>query len=295
MSNLWSWIVIGVVVVHLVAYLWLLKATASKKVDGASENETTGHVWDDDLTEYNNPLPRWWLYLFVLTIVFSVAYLYLYPGMGNFTGSKDWTQVNQYEAEYAAVLSAREKAFAEFIDLPVTELAQHDKAMRIGERLFANNCALCHGSDAGGAVGFPNLADDDWLWGGTPEKIIESVSQGRNGVMPPFAPALGEDGVKQVVAYVKSLHGDAPDAALASQGEQKFAMFCAACHGPDAKGNPMFGAPNLTDDIWLHGSVDFIQTALYEGINGQMPAHKDILDENQIKLVSAYVYSLSHD
>lgn len=293
MSNFWHWTVIIVVVLHLLAYLWLLFSTSKKKTDKRSDN-TTGHVWDDDLKELDNPMPRWWLWLFVITIVFAVIYLYLYPGMGNFKGSKEWTSINRFEANYAEVTDARNKSFAGFINKPLEELIHDDEAMLIGSRIFANNCAQCHASDAQGADGFPNLTDDDWNWGGKYEDIMTTLNNGRIGVMPAFAPALGEDGTKQVAAYVRSLSGVAHDAALAKEGEAKFGMFCAACHGPDAKGQDMFGAPNLTDDIWLHGSSDIIETALYEGFNNQMPVQKDKLDENRIKLVAAYVYSLSN-
>jgi len=292
MSNFWHWTVIIVVVAHIIAYLWLLLATSKKKVDKREDN-TTGHVWDDDLRELDNPMPRWWLWLFVLTIVFAIAYLYLYPGMGNLKGSKEWTSINRFETNYQANTEARNKSFSGFIDKPIEALIKDENAMLIGKRIFANNCALCHGSDAAGAVGFPNLTDDDWNWGGEFDTIKTTISGGRMGVMPAFAPALGEDGTKQVAAYVRSLSGIDHDASLAAEGEQKFGMFCAACHGPDGKGQDMFGAPNLTDDIWLHGSHEIIETALYEGLNGNMPAQQDILDENRIKLVAAYVYSLS--
>jgi cytochrome c oxidase cbb3-type subunit 3 len=291
MSNFWHWTVIIVVVAHIIAYLWLLFATSKKKVDKREDN-TTGHVWDGDLKELDNPMPRWWLWLFVLTIVFSIIYLYLYPGMGNLKGSKDWTSINRFEANYKANTEARNRSFAGFINKPIEELIKDENAMLIGKRIFANNCALCHGSDAAGAVGFPNLTDGDWNWGGEFENILTTITDGRMGVMPAFAPALGEDGTKQVAAYVRSLSGIDHDADLAAAGEQKFGMFCAACHGPDGKGQDMFGAPNLTDDVWLYGSDSIIETALYEGLNGNMPAQKDILDENRIKLVAAYIYSL---
>lgn len=293
MSNFWHWTVIIVVVLHLLAYLWLLFATSKKKTDKREDN-TTGHVWDGDLKEWDNPMPRWWLWLFVITIIFSVVYLYLYPGMGNFKGSKEWTSINRFEANYAEVTDARNKSFAGFINKPLDDLIQDDQAMLIGSRIFANNCAQCHASDAQGAEGFPNLTDNDWNWGGSYDDIITTLNNGRMGVMPAFAPALGEDGSKQVAAYVRSLSGIDHDAALATEGATKFGMFCAACHGPDGKGLDMFGAPNLTDDIWLYGSHEIIETGLYEGFNGNMPSQKDILDENRIKLVAAYVYSLSN-
>lgn len=291
MSNFWHWTVIIIVVLHMLAYLWLLFATSKKKVAKNDEN-TTGHEWDG-IVELDSPMPRWWLWLFVGTIIFAGAYLYAYPGLGNYEGSLGWTQHNQFEANYKKVTDARNKSFAAFIDKPIDEMIADKKAMLIGGRIFANNCALCHGSDAQGATGFPNLADDDWNWGGDFEQVLTSVKQGRNGIMPALGPALGEDGVKQVAAYVRSLSSNGQDAALVAEGQGKFAMFCAACHGPDGKGNDLFGAPDLTDDVWLHGSSDIIETALYEGLNGQMPAHAEILDDNRVKLVAAYVYSLS--
>lgn len=293
MSNFWHWTVIIVVVGHIIAYLWLLFATSKKKVEKRSDN-TTGHVWDEDISELDNPMPRWWLWLFVMTVVFSVIYLYLYPGLGNFKGSKEWTSINKFETEYAAVTDARNKSFAGFINKPIEQLIKDDQAMLIGKRIFANSCAQCHASDAQGAVGFPNLTDDDWNWGGEHSDIVTTLTHGRMGVMPAFAPALGEDGTQQVAAYVRSLSGINHDAAMAAEGEAKFAMFCAACHGPEGKGQDLFGAPNLTDETWLYGSHEIIETALYEGLSGNMPAQKDILDENRIKLVAAYVYSLSN-
>ncbi|TDR23830.1 cytochrome-c oxidase, cbb3-type subunit III [Marinicella litoralis] len=292
MSDFWHWTVIIVVTGHIVAYLWLLFATAKKKVDKREDN-TTGHVWDEDLTELDHPMPRWWLWLFVITIVFAVIYLYQYPGLGNYKGSKEWTSINRFETNYAAVSDARDKSFAGFINKPIDALIQDDQAMLIGQRIFANHCAQCHASDAQGNVGFPNLTDADWNWGGEHSDIVASISNGRMGVMPAFAPALGEAGTQQVAAYVRSLSGIEHDATLAAEGATKFGMFCAACHGADAQGQKLFGAPNLTDDIWLYGSDGIIETALYEGLSGNMPSQQGILDENRIKLVAAYVYSLS--
>ena len=282
MSNFWHWTVIVVVIGHILAYLWLLFATAKKKTDKREDN-TTGHVWDDDLRELDNPMPRWWLWLFVITIVFSIGYLYAYPGLGNMKGSLEWSSINQFETHYQKVTDARNQSFAGFIDKPIDALIEDQQAMLIGQRLFANHCAQCHASDAKGALGFPNLTDDDWNWGGDFETIMTTVKQGRMGVMPAFAPALGEDGTQEVAAYVRSLSGLDHDAELAAAGQPKFGMFCAACHGPEGKGQDMFGAPNLTDDIWLHGSADAIQTALYEGFNNNMPAQLDLLDENRVQ------------
>ncbi len=293
MNNFWHWTVIVIVIVHLIAYIWLLLATAKKKV-AKNDKNTTGHEWDG-IVELDSPMPRWWLWLFVISIIFAAGYLYAYPGLGNYQGSLNWSQQKQFQAHYDKVTEARNKSFATFINKPIDELVNDDKAMLIGSRIFANNCALCHGSDAQGATGFPNLTDDDWNWGGDFEQILTSVKTGRNGIMPPLAPALGEEGVKQVAAYVRSLSSTEQDANLVAEGQNKFNMFCAACHGTDGKGNDMFGAPNLTDNIWLHGTSEIIETAIYEGLSGKMPAHAEILDENRVKLVAAYVYSLSKE
>lgn len=292
MSTFWSWTVTIIVILHMLAYLWLLYATSKKKVDN-EEDDTTGHVWDEDLTEYNNPLPRWWLWLFVGTIIFSGAYLYIYPGLGNYQGSINWSQEGQYQANQEKLVAARNKIYSSFIDKPVDELVKDTAALKIGSKLFAMNCSQCHGSDAEGAVGFPNLADNDWNYGGEFEDIKTSITEGRMGQMPPFISILQEDGVKQVAAYIRSFNDRNQNQRLLAQGEEKFKMICSSCHGADGKGLNEFGAPNLADNIWLHGSSDIIEKAMSKGLNGNMPAHKQLLDEDSIKLVSAFVYSLS--
>ena len=292
MSTFWSWTVTIIVVLHMLAYLWLLYATSNKKVEN-DEDETTGHVWDEDLTELNNPLPRWWLWLFIGTIIFSGAYLYIYPGLGNYQGSINWSQEGQYQANQEKLVAARNKIYSSFIDKPIDQLVQDSSALKMGKKLYAMNCSQCHGSDAEGAVGFPNLADNDWNYGGDFETIKTSITEGRISQMPPFLSILQEDGVKQVAAYIRSFTDHNQNQRLLAQGQEKFTMLCSSCHGPDGKGMNEFGAPNLTDNIWLHGSSDVIERVLEHGINGNMPAHKHLLDENSIKLVTAYVYSLS--
>jgi cytochrome c oxidase cbb3-type subunit 3 len=278
----------------MLAYLWLLYATSKKKVEAEDdEDNTTGHVWDEDLTEYNNPLPRWWLWLFVITIVFAGAYLYVYPGLGNYQGSLNWSQGGQYQENHDKLIAARNKVYSSFIDKPTDELVKDKAALKIGRKIFAMNCSQCHGSDAEGNIGFPNLADDDWNYGGEFEQIKISISEGRKGIMPPFASILQEDGVKQVAAYVRSLTENNQRADLVKAGQEKYKMICSSCHGDDAKGKDIFGAPNLTDNIWLHGSSDIIEKVLTEGLKANMPAHKHLLDVNSIKLVTAYVYSLN--
>jgi cytochrome c oxidase cbb3-type subunit 3 len=278
-------------VVGILACLILLWVTARKKVVATADN-TTGHVWDEDLTEMNNPMPRWWMWLFVLTIVFSFLYLAAYPGLGTYEGELGWSSKAAYEGE---VDRATRELAPLFTARPVEQLAGDPNAMAIGERLFMNNCAQCHGSDARGGKGFPNLGDTDWLHGGTPAKIAESITAGRSGAMPPMAAAVGSaDDVKNVAHYVLSLSNSPHDSLRAQLGKGKFAA-CAACHGADGKGNPALGAPNLADGIWLHGwGADKIAAMVRSGKTNVMPAHGERLTADQIRVLSAYVWGLSH-
>ena len=243
----------------------------------------------------NNPLPRWWVWLFVITIVFSLGYLVAYPGLGSFTGKLNWTQKGEYEAEMAKAKTELEPLYARFASMKPEDVAADPQAHAIGERLFMNNCAQCHGSDARGSKGFPNLTDNDWLHGGTPEKIRETLEKGRIGNMPPMAAAVGTpEDVRNLSHYVLSLSGSPHDSLRASLGKAKFAA-CAACHGMDGKGNQALGAPNLTDDIWLHGWGEAAITAMINnGKVNQMPAQADKLTEAQIGVLSAYVWGLSN-
>ncbi|WP_313295552.1 cytochrome-c oxidase, cbb3-type subunit III [Diaphorobacter sp.] len=293
-SNFWSIYVAGISLVGVIGCLLLLVFTAKKKVQSASDN-TTGHVWDGDLTEMNNPLPRWWMWLFVITIVFSLAYLVAYPGLGSYKGELGWTQIKEYQAEVDKATTAVQPLYARFDAMPVEEIAGDPAAMAIGDRLFMNNCAQCHGSDARGSKGFPNLADADWLHGGAPEEIIKTIQEGRVGVMAPIAAAVGSaDDVRNVAQYVLSLSGSPHDSIKAGLGKEKFAV-CAACHGMDGKGNKLLGAPNLTDDIWLHGyGEDVIVNMVVNGKMNEMPAQKDKLTPEQIKVLAAYVWGLSN-
>jgi cytochrome c oxidase cbb3-type subunit 3 len=291
-SSGWSIFVAAVTIVGLVACLVLL-AFASKRKVMANDN-TTGHVWDEDLRELNNPLPRWWAWLFVITVVFAAAYLTFYPGLGTNPGTFKWTSTGQWENEQEKARAAMAPLYAKFTAMPAAELAKDPQAMGIGERLFANNCAGCHGSDARGSKGFPNLTDNDWLYGGEPAKIEETISKGRNGVMPVMAGAVGSpDDVRNVANYVLSLSGSAHNSVAAQLGKPKF-VICAACHGPDGKGNQALGAPNLTDKIWLHGwGEDAVMAMVNNGKNSVMPAHEKRLNPEQIHVLAAYVWSLS--
>jgi cytochrome c oxidase cbb3-type subunit 3 len=288
----WSLFIAVVTVVSLVACLALLIVAAKRRV--MADDNTTGHVWDENLREMNNPLPRWWMWLFVITLVFSAAYLAFYPGLGTYPGTFNWTSANQWEAEQEKARATMAPLYAKFTAMPAAELAKDKQAMGIGERLFVNNCAGCHGSDARGSKGFPNLTDADWLWGGEPEKIAETIAKGRTGMMPPMAAAVGTaEDVRNVANFVLSLSGSAHNNVAAQLGKAKFAA-CAACHGPEGKGNPAMGAPNLTDKVWLHGwGEDAVIAMVNGGKTGVMPAHDKRLSPEQIHVLAAYVWNLS--
>jgi cytochrome c oxidase cbb3-type subunit 3 len=290
-SGFWDVYIGLITLASIVACAVLLWMQSTQKVSGT---ETSGHVWDEDIKEFNNPLPRWWMWMFYITIVWGLAYLALYPGLGSYAGMLGWTQVKQLEEENAKALADYGPIFDKFVSQDVVALSKNAEALAIGQRLFLNNCSQCHASDGGGSRGFPNLTDVEWLWGGTPEAIKTSIAEGRLGVMPPWGQVLGEQGTRDVANFVLSLSGGAHDSARAARGKEKFAQICVACHGAEGKGNPAMGAPNLTDKIWLHGGSEeqIIQT-VGKGRVDQMPAHKDILSPAKIHLLTAYVYSLS--
>ncbi|AVO42274.1 cytochrome-c oxidase, cbb3-type subunit III [Simplicispira suum] len=292
--NFWSIYVAGLTLAGIFGCALLLWMTARKKIDSSDDN-TTGHVWDEDLMEMNNPMPRWWMWLFVITIVFALGYLAVYPGLGTFAGKFGWTQVNEYQDEMKKGEEQIAPVYARFAAMTTEQLAGDAPAMAIGERLFMNNCAQCHGSDAHGSKGFPNLTDGDWLYGGTPEQISETIHKGRVGVMPPMADAVGSsDDVRNVAHYVLSLSASPHDSVRASLGKSKF-VACAACHGMDGKGNQALGAPNLTDDIWLHGWGEAAITSMINsGKTNQMPAQADKLNEQQLRVLTAFVWGKSN-
>ena len=296
MTTGWSLFVIILTVLNILACLWLLRwtskpRTANEKIGGGAD---TGHVWDKDLREYNNPLPRWWLWVFYITVAFGLIYLALYPGLGNFGGVKGWTQSGQYQQERAAVEARAAQLLAPLAALPVAELVNNQQAMSTAHNLFQQNCAQCHGSDGGGAVGFPNLRDANWQWGSDADSVVATITGGRIAAMPPWGAVLGDQGVTEVVAYVQKLSGQQADATLAAAGETRFQQVCSACHGMDGKGNPLLGAPNLTDQIWLYGGdAATIKQTVVNGRNGQMPAWGDKLGEQRVKLLAAYVTKLA--
>ena len=288
----WAWYVAGLTILSLLFCVFILVVASRRKV--MANDNTTGHVWDEDLREMNNPLPRWWMWLFVITVVFAALYLTLYPGLGIHPGTFKWTSTGQWEAEQAKAHSAMAPVYARFKTLSAADLARDPAAMGIGERLFVNNCAQCHGSDAHGSKGFPNLTDSDWLGGSGPEYIAKTVAGGRTGMMPPMAAAVGTpEDVKNVANYVLSLSGSAHNNLAAELGKPKFSA-CAACHGADGKGNQALGAPNLTDKVWLHGwGEDAVIAMVNAGKVNVMPAFEKRLSAEQIQVLAAYVWSLS--
>jgi len=296
MSTFWSIWIIVFTAITIVGCTWLLFANRKVEVsDDTKEGESpkTGHVYDG-IEEYDNPLPGWWFKMFVGTVVFGVIYLVLYPGLGNFGGVLGWTQVGQWEEEVAEAEAKYAPLYEQYSETPVEELIANPEAMKMSRRLFNNNCAVCHGSDGRGSYGFPNLADSDWLYGGSAEDIKTTLVNGRQGAMPALGGALGEDGVDNVAEYVFKLSGREHDAKKAEAGGQLFATYCAACHGADGTGNKMLGAPNLTDGIWLYGgSPTLVRHTIRNGRNGNMPAQADKLKAEKIHLLTAYVYSLS--
>lgn len=290
-SGFWDFYIGLVTLASILACAVFLKTQSVRK---AVEPGTTGHVWDVDLDEGNHPMPRWWAWLFYLTIFFSLGYLVLYPGLGSYQGALGWSQIGQLEDETRAANAQFGPLYEKFAAQDIAAVAKDPSALAIGQKLFLNHCAQCHASDAGGSRGFPSLTDRDWLWGGSPEAIKASITEGRTGVMPPMGAALGEQGVKDVAHYVLSLSGQANDSLRKARGEPLYKANCSACHGAEGKGNQALGAPDLTDRIWLHGSGEYaIAELIVKGRTNQMPANKDILTPQKIHLLTAYVYSLS--
>jgi len=292
----WSAFIAILTIANILACLWLLWWTRKKRpVTQTSDGHdaTTGHTWDGDLTEFNKPLPKWWLNLFYLSIVFALGYLVVYPGLGAFAGTSGWSSTAQHDADAAAAESKLRVLFARFEGIAVAQLASNPEAVALGRSVFANNCTQCHGSDARGARGFPNLTDNDWIWGGDPDTVLASIVGGRQAAMPAWAAVLGEQGITEAATYVLSLSGQPVDAALAEAGKARYATICIACHGPDGKGNQALGAPNLTDNIWLYGNdLATISEGLRKGRNGMMPAQEAIIGVDRARLAAAWVLAL---
>lgn len=295
-GSFWSWFIGVSTVVSLVAlFIFVLRLSTGKRKDAGDKVETMGHVWDENLEELNTPLPRWWLYLFIGSLIWGAGYLLLYPGLGAYAGLLGWSQINQLERETQAAEAAYGPIYAQFKNTDLKQLAENEVALKIGESLYSSYCTTCHGSDARGARGYPNLRDSDWLYGGEPDNIKLSILQGRRALMPAWGEVLSAEDIFNVTAYVEQLSGREVNSMHASLGGAIYNRNCALCHGADGKGNPMLGAANLTNDIWLYGgSQKQITESIVHGRNGVMPAHKEFLGEARAHILAAYIYSLSN-
>jgi len=293
-GEFWAVYISVITVVSILACTVLLWSLSTKRVAAGRTADVTGHTWDEDLEEYNNPLPRWWIWLFYLTIAFGLVYLALYPGLGSYPGLLKWSSRGQYETEQAAARETYQPIYAKYAAMSIPDVARDPQAREMGQRLFLNYCAQCHASDARGGKGYPDLTDKDWLYGGDPETIVASITNGRNAMMPAWGKIVGDEGTQNLAHYVISLSGGAHDELRAAYGKELFAANCVACHGPEGKGNPALGAPNLTDKIWLYGgsSTALIET-IGKGRNGVMPAWGEFLGDQKIHVLAAYVWGLS--
>ena len=290
-SGFWNMYVVVIVLGSILACAVLLYIQGKAKF---TPGKTMGHVWDETLEEYNNPMPKWWSWLFVITVIFALVYLALYPGLGSFKGVLGWSSVGQYNAERERMDATVQPMYTKYLGMDVKALAADKQAMETGKRLYLTYCMQCHGADGRGAKGFPNLTDSDWLYGGEPEQIKETLNIGRMGVMPPHA-QLGAETIKDVANYVRSLSGLPNDSVRAAKGKEAFTSAgCVGCHGMDGKGMQAIGAPNLTDKVWLYGSSEAtITETIVNGRQNKMPAWKEFLGDGKIQVLTAYVFSLS--
>ncbi len=293
-NDFWSWYIIIPTIFGIIGCVVLLVKLSGGKIGPDKKAELMSHVWDEDLQELNNPLPLWWLFMFYITIAFSVVYLILYPGLGSFEGILGWSQIGEYQEEKTEASVKYDPLFNKYINQDLAEVADNPEAITIGKRLFSSYCTQCHGSDAGGARGYPNLRDDDWLHGDKPEDIKKAILEGRTGNMPAWEGILDRKEIFNVTEYIRSLNSLAGDDIVLFRGKESYIKNCAVCHGADGKGNYQFGAPNLTDNIWIYGgSQKRIIESIAKGRNGQMPPHEEFLGEAKAHLLAAYVYSLS--
>ena len=295
-SGFWGLFISAITVLGIVFCLWLLFTQRRYLGKEVENSEDTGHVWDGDMTELNNPVPRWWTVFYILLCVFGVGYLVLYPGLGTFQGVLNYSTAESVKQSQEALSEQIRPVYARFEAMPIPEVAKDPQAREIGQRLFLNACAQCHGSDAKGSPSFPNLTDKDWLYGGSPEQIVQSITKGRHGIMPPMAAQVSASEAAAIAQYVRSLSGLAADPLQVVPGKRGFETYCLACHGIDGKGNQALGAPNLTDDVWLYSSSSAaIVGAILNGHNNRMPAQEGVLTPEQIRMLAAYVWGFSNN
>lgn len=294
-SSFWSYYIAVIALGGIAWCVYLLFSQRAWLKQEVKVVEDTGHVWDGDLTELNNPVPRWWTVMYLLLCAAALGYLILYPGLGSNPGTLGFTAGKQVLQQQEALNAQVQPIYERFREMPIPDIARDAQAQDIGQRLFLNNCAQCHGSDAKGSRGFPNLTDNDWLWGGEPEQIQQTITGGRHGVMPPWGAVIKPEDAAAIAQYVRSLSGLAHDPLRVNAGKRGFDTYCVACHGADAKGNTLLGAPNLTDDIWLHGSSEAsIMDIIANGRDNLMPAQENYLTPEQIRLLTGWVWGQSN-
>jgi len=301
MSAGWNWFVAALAVLNILGVAWLLWWTAKRR-PGDPKPEETSHYWDEDITEYNKPMPRWWINGFYIAIAFGIGYTVWYGGLGTIPGVGDWSSAREHALDKAAADARLDETFAPYRNAPLPVLAADGTALALGRSIFSNTCATCHGSSAQGAIGYPNLSDDIWHWGGEPEQVLQTVMEGRDGIMPEWGTVLtgmgGEHAVDYVIAYVRTLASadrSLRNDYMAARGRTLYEGVCVACHGIEGKGNVAMGAPDLTDDYWMYGSSKAsLRETITRGRHGVMPAHGELLGETRARLVAAYVWSLSH-
>ncbi len=293
-SGFWSWFVAISSIVSIVGLIVFAVKVGAKKMVPGDEAKSVGHIWDEDLYELNNPAPRWWYLMFIFSMVWGLLYLFFYPGLGSYAGYLGWSQVDQYEQEVQAANDKYGPIYEQFLNEDLESLAKNPEALTVGKRLFSTYCTTCHGSDARGARGFPNLRDNDWLYGGAAETIKTTIMQGRQGGMPAWGAVIDDKSIRDITEYIRTLGGLSADPAAITAGQQTFSQYCSVCHGVDGKGNQQIGAPNLTDDIWLYGgSGKKIIESIKNGRSGHMPPHHEFLGEAKVHILAAYIYSLS--
>lgn len=294
-SSFWGQFITVITLVGIGFCLWLLYTQRAWLGKVVKEEDDTGHVWDGTLTELNTPVPRWWTVMYILFCVFALGYLFLYPGLGTYAGKLAYTSAGQVKADQDRLNEQIKPIYARFNEMPITEVAHDAEAREIGQRLFLNNCAQCHGSDAKGAASFPSLVDNDWLYGGEPDQIAHTIAKGRHGIMPPWGAVINPTEAANIAQYVRSLSGLASDDLRVVPGKRGYDTYCVACHGAEGKGNTALGAPNLTDGVWLFGSSEAsIVSTIINGRENMMPAQEGILNEDQIRILTAWVWGLSN-
>ncbi|HHU95113.1 MAG TPA: cytochrome-c oxidase, cbb3-type subunit III [Alcaligenaceae bacterium] len=290
----WSIWIVTIALGGVAFCLFVLFSQMKGQAKKGEKISDTGHIWDG-ITEYDTPLPRWWISMFLILTVVALGYWVLYPGLGTFKGLLDTNQAKEVRANQEKIEAMVQPVFQKYAEMPIEDIAKDDEARAIGQRLFLNNCAQCHGSDAQGSPSFPNLTDSSWLWGGEPEKILQTITNGRRGIMTAHKTLMTPAQASDIAQYVRSLNELAHDQTRVVPGKKMFDQFCVACHGAEAKGNPLLGAPDLTDGAWLYGSSE--ETIVYGILNGrdnQMPAQKDLLSPEQIRVLAGWVWGLSN-